>query len=120
MLEFLFDLPLIITGPAIIGSLCLFAVVGLRIVRRQILPHLHIPPEDSHFTATMVHSVMVLYGLAAALMAVNVSETYSDVSRIVSGEATALAAPTARNDSRRWGGTREPFPGGAGQIRTGD
>jgi hypothetical protein len=92
MLEFLFDLPLVVTGPAIIGSLCLFAVAGLLVVRHRVLPRLHIQAGDSHFTATMVHSVMVFYGLAVALIAVNVLETYTDVSKIVSGEATALAA----------------------------
>ena len=92
MLEFLFDMPLVVTGPAIIGSLCLFAVVGLLVVRRRVLPRLHIQAGDSHFTGTMVHSVMVFYGLAVALMAVNVSETYTDVSRIVSGEASSLNA----------------------------
>jgi hypothetical protein len=91
MLEFLFDLPLLITGPAIVGSLCLFAVAGLVVVRRRVVPRLHIQAEDSHFTGTMVHSVMVFYGLAVALMAVSVSETYTDVAKIVSGEATALA-----------------------------
>lgn len=92
MFEFLFDLPLLITGPAIVGSLCLFAVVGLLVVRRCVLPRLRIHVEDSEFTGAMMQSVMVFYGLAAALMAVNVSQTYSDVSKIVSGEATALAA----------------------------
>jgi hypothetical protein len=92
MLEFLFDLPLWITGPAIVGLLCLFAVVGLSVTRRRVLPRLHIQAADAHFTSTMVESVMVFYGLAVALMAVNVSETYADVSKIVSGEATALAA----------------------------
>jgi len=92
MIEFLFDMPLVVTGPAIIGSLCLFAVVGLLVVRRRVLPRLHIQAGDSHFTGTMVHSVMVFYGLAVALMAVNVSETYTDVSRIVSGEASSLNA----------------------------
>ena len=91
MLEHIFDLPLIITGPAIIGLLCLFSVVGLRLVRSKVLPHLQIKEHDSHFSAVMVHSVMVFYGLVAALMAVNVSETYSDVSKIVSSEATSIA-----------------------------
>jgi hypothetical protein len=36
--------------------------------------------------------VMVFYGLAVALIAVNVSQTYSDVSKIISGEASALNA----------------------------
>ena len=39
----------------------------------------------------MVHSVMVFYGLALALIAVNVFETYADVSKIISQEATSLA-----------------------------
>jgi hypothetical protein len=61
MLEFLFDLPLVVTGPAIIGHLCLFAIIGLLAVRRRVLPCLHIRAGDSHFTGTMVHSVMVFY-----------------------------------------------------------
>ena len=40
----------------------------------------------------MLQSVMVFYGLAMALIAVSVLQTYSDVSKIVSQEATALAA----------------------------
>jgi hypothetical protein len=92
MFESLFDLPLLVTGPAIVGSLCLFAVIGLWVVRRHVLPRLRIHVEDSEFTGAMMQSVMVFYGLAVALMAVSVSQTYSDVSKIVSGEATALAA----------------------------
>lgn len=91
MFEYLFDLPLIISGPAIIGLLCLFALVGLLVVRRWVLPRLHIQAHDSHFIGIKVHSVMVFYGLAVALMAVNVFETYTDVTKIVEDEATALA-----------------------------
>src|SRR5271169_3049137 len=92
MFEILFDLPLIIAGPAIILLLCLFAIGGLLLVRRYVLPRLQIHHEDSHFSGTMVHSVMVFYGLAVALIAVNVFETYVDVSKIISQEATSLAA----------------------------
>jgi len=92
MFEALFDLPLVIAGPVIIGMLCLFAVVGLRVVRRRVLPRLRITEEDSGFTGSMVSAVMVFYGLAVALMAVSVWQTYSDVSKIVSTEATALAS----------------------------
>ena len=91
MLEFIFDLPLLITGPAIVGSLCLFAIGGLLLVRRHVLPRLRVQHEDAHFSGAMVHSVMVFYGLALALIAVNVFETYADVSKIISQEATALA-----------------------------
>src|SRR5450631_590260 len=91
MLESIFDIPLIITGPLVVGSLCLFAISGLLLVRRRVLPRLRIHHEDSHFAGAMVHSVMVFYGLALALIAVNVFETYSDVSKIISQEATASA-----------------------------
>ncbi len=91
MFESLFDVPLVIAGPAIIGSLCLFAISGLLLVRRRVLPRLRIHDEDSHFSGAMVHSVMVFYGLALALIAVNVFETYADVSKIISQEATSLA-----------------------------
>ena len=91
MLESIFDIPLFIAGPVIVGLLCLFAIGGLLFVRRRVLPHLRIHDEDSHFCGAMVHSVMVFYGLALALIAVNVFETYADVSKIISQEATALA-----------------------------
>lgn len=92
MLEFLFDLPLAISGPAIVGSLCLFAIAGLVVVRRSVLPHLRIHVEDSEFAGALMQSIMVFYGLAVALIAVSVWQTYSDVSKIVSGEASALNA----------------------------
>lgn len=92
MFEFLFDLPLLITGPAIVGSLCLFAIAGLLVVRRRVLPRLRIHVEDSEFSGAMVQSIMVFYGLAVALIAVSVFQTYSDISKIISGEASALNA----------------------------
>lgn len=92
MFDVLFDIPLLIAGPAIVGSLCLFANAGLLLVRRRVLPRLRIQTEDSEFTGAMLQSVMVFYGLAVALIAVSVWQTCSDVSKIVSGEAIALAA----------------------------
>jgi hypothetical protein len=91
MFESIFDIPLVIAGLAIVGLLCLFAIGGLLLVRRFVLPRLVIGHEDAHFSGAMVHSVMVFYGLALALIAVNVFETYADVSKIISQEATALA-----------------------------
>ena len=92
MFDSLFDLPLIIVGPAIILSLCLFAVAGVWAVRRRVLPRLRVRSEDSEFTGAMLQSVMVFYGLAVALIAVNVFQTYSDTSKIVTAEATAINA----------------------------
>src|SRR5271169_6952300 len=92
MFEFLFDLPLLITGPALVGSLWLFAIAGLVFVRRCVLPRLRMQVADSEFSGAMLQSVMVFYGLAVALIAVSVWQTYSDVSKIVSGEASSLNA----------------------------
>jgi hypothetical protein len=92
MFDFFFDLPLPLAGSIIVGALCLFAVAGLLFVRRRILPRLRIHVQDSEFSGAMMPSVMGFYGLAVALMAVNVSQEHSDVSKIISGEATALAA----------------------------
>jgi hypothetical protein len=92
MFEFLFDLPLWISGPAIIGVLCIFGLGGMHFVRRRLLPRLQVRVEDSEFSGAIVQSVMVFYGLAVALIAVNVSQTYNDTSKIVSGEAIALNA----------------------------
>jgi len=92
MFDSLFDIPLAVMGPAIIASLCFFGLAGLVLVRRFVLPRLRIHVEDSEFSGTMVQSVMVFYGLAVALIAVTVFQTYSDVSKITSAEATSLAA----------------------------
>ena len=92
MFEFLFDLPLLITGPAMVGLLWLFAMTGLLVVRRRILPRLKIQVADSEFSGSMLQSVMVFYGLAVALIAVSVWQSYSDVSKIITGEASALNA----------------------------
>jgi hypothetical protein len=92
MFESVFDLPLLIVGIAIVATLCIFAVVGLMVVRRLVLPRLSVQSSDSEFTGAMLQSVMVFYGLAVALIAVSVWQTYSDTSKVVSEEATTLAA----------------------------
>lgn len=92
MSEFIFNLPLAVTGPAIIAVLCLFAVVGLAVVRRHVLPRLKISVGDSEFSGAMLQSIMVFYGLAVALIAVSVWQTYSDTAKIVSEEASSLNA----------------------------
>lgn len=92
MLDFLYDLPLVVVGLAILAALFLFAILGLRIVRGRVLPRMRIDVDDSEFSGALLQSVMVFYGLAVALIAVNVFQTYSDTSSVVTGEATAIAA----------------------------
>jgi len=92
MPDSLFHLPLIVAGLIILGSLCLYSVIGLVLVRRHVLTRLRVRIEDSEFSGTMVQAIMVFYGLALALIAVSVWETYSEVAGDVTHEATRLGA----------------------------
>jgi hypothetical protein len=90
MFDSIFNLPLVVVGIAILILLCVFALSGLAIFSRHILPRLKLGPEESVFTSAMMQAVMVFYGLAVALIAVSVWQTYADAARITSEEATAV------------------------------
>jgi len=91
-MERIFDIPLVIAGPLIIFILIAMGIVGMLLTRKLLLPRLEVSEVDSEFTGAMVQGILVFYGLALALLAVNVLESYSDVSKIVSKEATSIAA----------------------------
>jgi len=91
-LSFVFDLPLWIVGLVLVVVMTGLAAVGLHMFRRSILPRFQFTDEDGHFTSTIVHSVMVFYALTVAMIAITVWETYDAAAKIVSQEATALAA----------------------------
>jgi len=55
--------------------------------RRRVLSRLRAEGADSEFTGAMLQSVMVL---AVALIAITVFEAYSEKTKVVTGEATAL------------------------------
>jgi hypothetical protein len=88
---FIFDLPLWIVGLVLVLVMCSVAAVGLRFARRRVLPRFEFTEGDGHFTSTIVHSVMVFYALAVAMIAITAWETYDAAAKIVSQEATALA-----------------------------
>jgi hypothetical protein len=90
MFDSLFNLPLVVVAIAILILLCVFALSGLAIFSRHILPRLKLGPEESVFTSAMMQAVMVFYGLAVALIAVGVWQTHTDAAQTISGEATAL------------------------------
>jgi hypothetical protein len=89
--DWIFDLPLWIVGPVLIALLVALALGGLAVVRARVLPRLRITVEDSEFAGTLVQGVMVFYGLAVALIAVNVMDTYGTAANVVSSEAAAIA-----------------------------
>ena len=91
----IFDLPLWIVGPVLVLATVAYALAGLWLVRRRVLPRLQISDRDSEFSGSLMQAVMVFYGLAVALIAVSVWQNHADVSRTVSQEATAIAAELA-------------------------
>ncbi len=109
--NFLFDIPLVIAAPALI--------LTLATVRRRRAPDrapirsasLRIRTEDSEFSGAIVQAIMVFYGLAVALIAVNVWQTYSDTrkwsrrKRRPSRRSTVTSEATRRR-SRLRSGTR--------------
>ena len=89
---FLFDLPLILTGPLLIAVLVGFSLVGLTWFRNHQLPRLQFGDTDVEFGAAMLASIMVFYALATALTAVQVWESYDEAKEITEHEASSLAA----------------------------
>jgi hypothetical protein len=90
MPDFVYGWPLWVTGLLMIGLLVAVAQVAAPLARRLYLPRLK-GEGQAEFASTMVHSMMLFYGLVAALIAVDVWEGHTEVSRIVSHEASALA-----------------------------
>jgi hypothetical protein len=90
-MDFVFDLPLIVVGPVIVVLLVAFSLGGLALFRKHMLPKLRFGHSDAHFSGAMVASIMMFYGLALALTAVHVWETYEDVEKVVTREAACLA-----------------------------
>lgn len=91
MPDFIFDIPLLITGPVLVVIMGSLAAAGLHVVRRHVLPRFRFTAEDAVFSSTMLLAIMVFYGLTVALITVSVWESYSEASRVVSQEASALA-----------------------------
>ena len=90
IIDFLVDLSLVMLAFVLTAGLVGFALIGLWITRRWVLPALQLKYDDAYYAAALVQSAMLLYGLIAALTAVGVWQRYSDVSNIVSAEATSI------------------------------
>ena len=92
MIRFLGSLPLwqllLLLNVWLMGT----AFVGLWFVRRYVQPRLRLGYDDAYYGAAVVQSVMLLYGLIAALIAVGNWARHSQVSDIVSGEAAAIVS----------------------------
>ena len=90
MIEFLERLPLWLLAIVLNAWLMGTVLVGLWIFRRHVLPRLQINFNNAYYVSPLMQSSVLLYGLIAALTAVGAWTRYSDVSRVVSAEATAI------------------------------
>jgi hypothetical protein len=92
MPEFLYQWPLWIVFVAMIGFFVGASQLMLLLSRRKLAPSLGAELHKGHFSSTLVSSMMVFYGLVAALIAVNVYESYSEVHKVTSREAASISA----------------------------
>jgi hypothetical protein len=91
LIDFLFELPLWLLALVLNAWLMGFALAGVGFARRWLVPWLRLRYDDAYYAAALVQSAMLLYSLVAALTAIGVWTRYSQVSDVVSAEATAIA-----------------------------
>ena len=91
MFDSMFRLPLWAVALLLNGVMGGFALASVWAYRRFIQPRMRTTADDSEYSGAVTQSVFVCYGLIAALTAVQVWETYSQVSDVVSSEATSIA-----------------------------
>ena len=90
IVDWLVVLPLWGLAFVLTAGLTGFALVGLWVMERWVMPRLRLMYDDAYYAAALVQSAMLLYSLIAALTAIGVWQRYADVSSIVSAEATAI------------------------------
>ena len=91
MIDFLASLPLWLLAVFLNLVLMGTGLCGLWVARRWVVPWMRLSYDDAYVAAAVVQSVMVLYGLIAALTAVSVWTKFTQVEDIVSAEATTIA-----------------------------
>jgi hypothetical protein len=109
VIDFLVLLPRWLLALVLTACLVGYGLAGWWFVRRHVLPRMRLRYDDAYFGAAIVQSVMMLYGLVAALTAVGVWQKYSEASAVASAEATAIASlwrdlggyPQAERDAMR-------------------
>jgi len=91
-MSWLFDLPWVWLAVLSIGAFATIGAMGLSLTRRLIIPRLGNLAHHNEITATFLYGILVIYGLAVALIAVAAWEKYAEVARVVSAEASSIGA----------------------------
>ena len=114
MIEFLERLPLWLLAIVLNAWLMGIVLVGLWIFRRHVLPRMQVNFNNAYYVAPLMQTSMLLYSMIAALTAVGAWTRYSDVSHVVSAEATAITTLW-----RDFGGYPEPLAGSMREVLRG-
>jgi hypothetical protein len=92
MIHWLLDLPWPLLGFVIVAVCVAVGLLGLSVFRGLILPRLGRIGRQNEVTGAVLHGILIIYGLAVALIAIAVWETNAEVAKLVSSEATAIGA----------------------------
>ena len=92
MIDWVVNMPWALLMIVTVGSFAAFGLVGLSLTRRFLLPRLGTFSHRNEVMATVLHGILIIYGLAVALLAIAVWEKYSEATKIVASEAASIAA----------------------------
>ena len=90
-MHWIYSVPLFPLGVLISLAFVTVGVAGMWLTHRHVRPHLAVREHHTEFTAVIIEGILIIYGLAIALILVSVWENYAEASTLVSNEATAIA-----------------------------
>ena len=91
MIDWFLSLPWALMLILTVGPFVTLGIIGLTLTRRLILPRLGEHSHQNEVTGVLHHGVVIIYGLAVALLAIAVWESHAEVTKVVSSEAVAIA-----------------------------
>jgi len=86
-----YSTPTFLLGFLMMLVFVLVGLAGMAFTRKFIRPRLVVSAHDNEFVGVILHGMLVMYGLALGLIAINAWDNYANDSRLVSNEAAAIA-----------------------------
>jgi lipid-A-disaccharide synthase-like uncharacterized protein len=90
-MHWIYSVPLFPLGVLISLVFVTVGVAGMWLTHRHVRPRLAVRQHHTEFTAVIIEGILIIYGLAIALILISVWENYAEASKLVSNEATAIA-----------------------------
>ena len=90
-MHWIYSVPLFPLGILIPLVFVTVGLAGMWLTHRHVRARLDIRQHHSEFTAVIIEGILIIYGLAIALILVSVWENHAEASTLVSNEATAIA-----------------------------